>query len=191
MPTLKEELEACTGREPLDLKDTVLAISRIPYGRPGRLTPRGVLRDWRGTCSTKHLLLAVIVRAEWPDVALRLWHRPYRVTPDLAEDRWGAGVAGHVPREGLVDVHTFATIEREVRPVRVDVTFPLRAWDGITDTPLACGPGEDIPAGGDPLASKAELVDAHCDPTVREAFIAALSRRYTVPRPDGLEGRVR
>ncbi len=177
MPTLKDELETLTGREPLDLKHTVLAVSRIPYGRPSVLTPRGVLRDWRGTCSTKHLLLAAIVGEEWPDVALRLWHRPYRVTPELAKDHWGEEVADHVPREGLVDVHTFATIEREVRPVRVDVTFPLREWDGISDTPLACGPGDDIPAGSDPLASKAELVDASCDPTVREAFIAVLARR--------------
>jgi len=40
--------------------------------------------------------------------------------------------------------------------------------------PLACGEGQDFPAGDDPAADKAALEASYCDPQVREPFIAAL-----------------
>ncbi len=159
----------------MTLVDVVLEISRIPYGRPRDRSARGVIAEGRGTCSTKHLLLAQIVAERWPELHPTLWHRVYRVTPALAEERWGREVARAVPRGGLVDVHTFAVVTIDGRATRVDVTFPLAAWDGVADIPLACGDGEDHPAGADALASKARLVEEHCDPAVREPFIAALS----------------
>ena len=157
------------------LVDVVLEISRIPYGRPTDRSARGVLAEGRGTCSTKHLLLAEIVDDRWPELEPTLWHRVYRVTPELAEQRWGMQVAHVVPADGLVDVHTYAVVTIDGRATHVDVTFPLTAWDGFSDIPLACGDGDDYPAGSDPLASKAVLVKEHCDPAVREPFIAALS----------------
>ena len=66
--------------------------------------------------------------------------------------------------------------------ITVDVTFPLPAWDGTTPLPLACGSGEDFPAGNDPIASKAALVRRWCDPEIREPFIAALVREQAKPR---------
>jgi hypothetical protein len=41
--------------------------------------------------------------------------------------------------------------------------------------PVAAAAGRDVPAGPDAAATKAALVRAHCDPAVREPFIAALS----------------
>lgn len=79
-----------------------------------------------------------------------------------------------VPSEGLVDVHTYALLALNGRDVRVDVTFPVKDWDGMSDMELACGPGEDSLAGPDALGSKAVLVRRRCDPAVREPFIAAL-----------------
>ncbi|MEX1008248.1 MAG: hypothetical protein WD271_10450 [Acidimicrobiia bacterium] len=155
--------------------DLVVEISRIPYGRPADRSARGVLSEGRGTCSIKHLLLAEIVSERWPGLEPTLWHRVYRVTPDLAAQRWGAEVAAAVPPDGLVDVHTYPTLTIDGRAVRVDATFPLDGWDGSSDVPLACGDGVDHPAGTDPLGSKAALVEQHCDPAVREPFIAALA----------------
>ena len=40
--------------------------------------------------------------------------------------------------------------------------------------PLACGPGEDFPAGPAPEAEKRQVEGEHCDRAVREPFIAAL-----------------
>lgn len=174
MRELFERFASRIGGEP-DLRGVVLAVSRIPYGRPSDRTPETVLREWRGTCSTKHLLLAHLIGERWPQHPVELWHRPYAVTGDLARERWGEEVADVLPSEGLVDVHTFATVRIDDEDVPVDVTFPIDDWDGRSPLPLHCGPGTDIPAGADPLRSKARLVAEHCDPSVREPFITALA----------------
>jgi hypothetical protein len=81
-----------------------------------------------------------------------------------------------VPAGGLTDVHRYLVLAGDGRDVVIDATFPADPpWDGGSDMPLACGPGQDYPAGADPAASKAALEAAHCDPGVREPFIAALS----------------
>jgi hypothetical protein len=157
------------------LVDVVLGISAIPYGRNAERSARAVRTEGRGTCSTKHLLLADVVEARWPELTPMLWHRVYCVTPGLAAARWGPRILEAVPAEGLVDVHTYATLTIGGRAVTVDVTFPIAQWDGVSDLELACGPGDDHPAGPDPLASKDALVAQHCDPGAREPFIAALS----------------
>jgi hypothetical protein len=174
-PALADTFRVRVGAE-LDLVDTVLAISRIPYGRPADLSPQGVVSAWRGTCSTKHLLLAALVAERWPNVSMRLWHRVYSVSRSWAAERFGPQVADLVPQQGLVDIHTFARAGLSRKEAILDVTFPVAAWDGTSDMILACGPGTDHRAGPDPLAAKAALVAAHCDLPVREAFIAALSQ---------------
>jgi hypothetical protein len=163
-------------RSDLDLIGTVLAIGEIPYGRPSERTAAGVITDWRGTCSTKHLLLARLVAERWPHVPVVLWHRVYTVRRAWARARWGPRVAANVPARGLVDVHTFATADVGFGEATIDVTFPVAAWDGTSDMILACGPGVDHLAGTDPIASKSLLVTAHCDQSAREGFIAALTR---------------
>jgi hypothetical protein len=59
--------------------------------------------------------------------------------------------------------------------IEIDATFPGPAWDGRSSLPLACGAGTDVPAGDDPEAEKQALEERHCDPAIRESFIAALS----------------
>lgn len=156
------------------LWDLVESVRAIPYGRPSVRTPDGVVDEWKGTCSTKHALLAELMKAR-PEFDLELVHRVYRVTPDEARMRFGDDAADVVPPEGLVDVHTYATVLVQGRRVRVDVTFPGPLWDGRSDMELACGDGTDHAAGDDPWALKDALVAQHCDPAVREPFIAALS----------------
>jgi hypothetical protein len=171
---LTEALRARVGTR-LDLIDTVLVVSSIPYWRPPELRAADVLSAWRGTCSTKHLLLAGLVEETWPEIPLSLWHRVYTVYPDRAATRWGPDVAATIPEVGLVDVHTFARAQLDSGPVVIDVTFPVSSWDGHSDIPLACGPGVDHHAGPEPLKTKAELVALHCEHEVRELFIAALA----------------
>ena len=162
------------GPEP-DLIDVVEAIRAMPYRRPNDRTPAGVVAEWAGTCSTKHALLRQLVHERFPHATCRLVHRVYRVTPALACTRFGPAAAAAVPPEGLLDVHTYATIARDGHAAIVDVTFPGEPrWDGRSDMPLACGEGTDHDAGEDPLSTKSALVDAHCDAAVREPFIAAL-----------------
>jgi hypothetical protein len=157
------------------LWELVEGVRAIPYGRPSVRTPSGVVDEWTGTCSTKHALLASLLESR-PAFELQLVHRVYRVTPSLARERFGASGAATVPDEGLVDVHTYATVLIEGRRVAIDVTFPSPVvWDGRSDMELACGPGTDVPASDDPWEQKAALIAEHCDPSVREPFIAALT----------------
>jgi hypothetical protein len=59
--------------------------------------------------------------------------------------------------------------------VQIDATFPGPAWDGRSSLLLACGTGHDYLAGEDPDAEKRTLEEQHCNPAIREPFIAALA----------------
>lgn len=175
-----DRLRARSGVTIDDVPSLVVAISAIPYGRPSVPSGDGavaaVVDEWRGTCSSKHLLLRATVPLVEPGWRVDLIHRVYRVDPAEARRRWSDQVAQHVPAGGLVDVHTYGILQPG--GVVVDVTLPVEAWDGRTPLRLACTEGEDVPAGDDPGATKAALVDRHCDPAVREGFIAALAAEY-------------
>jgi hypothetical protein len=166
------------------LREVVEALRQIPYARPKLRTPEGVVAEWRGTCSSKHALLAALAAHRFPDADVRLRHRVYHLTPDSARRLFGDEAARRVPQDGLTDVHTYATaiagggrITRG-RRVQIDVTFPGDAWDGRSDMALSCGEGiDDTDAGLDAVLSKQELVERHCEPRLREQFIAALTRR--------------
>ncbi|GAA1676836.1 hypothetical protein GCM10009733_087150 [Nonomuraea maheshkhaliensis] len=169
--------------ENASLAEVVEAVRSMPYGRPRDRSARGALAEWRGTCSTKHALLAAILAEHWPHTRPQLVHRVYRCTPDDASRRFGPAAATAVPEEGLWDVHRYLTIDLNGNRVVIDVTFPSGpAWDGATSMPLACGPGTDHPSGPGPDADKRALEAAHCDPAVREPFIAGLSEPATPPR---------
>lgn len=161
-----------------DLVMLVESVRSIPYGRPSERTAECMLRERRGTCSTKHLYLAEELQRRFPALSPLIVHRVYRLDRHLAERRFGARVAATVPPEGLCDVHRYLTVKLGGRRVEIDATFPgSPPWDGLSSLPLACGPGRDIPAGAGPDAEKRELERRHCDPSVREPFIAALGDR--------------
>ncbi len=158
------------------LRQVVEAVQTIPYGRPGLRTAEGVISEWKGTCSTKHALLARLLRERWPELRPRLVHRVYRVSRRSVTQRHGADAAYAVPEGGLTDVHRYVVITLAGREVTIDITFPAgQPWDGHQSMNLACGDGRDFPAGDDPDADKAALEASYCDPLVREPFIAALT----------------
>jgi len=158
------------------LGQVVNAVQAIPYGRPGARTAEGVIGEWRGTCSTKHALLAQLLRERWPESQPRLVHRVYRVSRSSVLQRYGADAAGAVPEGGLTDVHRYLVMLLAGQQVTIDITFPGdQAWDGRRSMVLACGDGQDVPAGDDPEAGKAALEARYCDPQVSEPFIASLA----------------
>ena len=154
----------------------VNAVHAIPYGRPGSRTAEGVIDEWKGTCSTKHALLARLFRERWPESQPMLVHRVYRVSRRSVLQRYEGVAAGAVPEGGLTDVHRYLVIVLAGQEVTIDITFPGdQAWDGHRSMCLACGEGRDFPAGDDPDAEKAALEASYCDPRVREPFIASLA----------------
>jgi len=106
--------------------------------------------------------------------------RVYRLDRARAAKLFGVAVAEAVPEDGLADVHRYLTIVVDGRRITVDATFSGPPWDGRSSLPLACGSGRYYPAGEDPDAEKRVLEAKHCDPEVREPFIAALA---SVERP--------
>jgi hypothetical protein len=158
------------------LCQVVNAVQAVPYGRPGARTAEGVIGEWKGTCSTKHALLAQLLREQWPELQPRLVHRVYRMSRSSVLRRYGGGAAGTVPEDGLTDVHRYLVIILAGQEVTIDITFPGdQARDGHRSMCLACGDGHDFLAGDDPDAEKAALEASYCDPQVREPFIASLA----------------
>jgi hypothetical protein len=159
------------------LVETVEAVCAIPYGRPSDRSVRGMLREHRGTCSTKHLFLAEELERRFPETQPRIVHRVYTLDRPRALTLFGATVAEAVPAHGLVDVHRYLTVALHGRRISIDATFPGEPWDGRSPLALACGPGRDYPAGEHPDAEKRALEERYCDPAIREPFIAALATR--------------
>src|SRR4029077_16660858 len=91
-------------------------------------------------------------------------------------DLFGDLAAASVPTGGLVDVHRYLTAAVDGQRIVIDATFPGEPWDGLSPLPLACGPGRDYVAGADPDTEKRSLEAEHCDPAVREPFIATLAK---------------
>jgi hypothetical protein len=158
------------------LIELVEAVRELAYGRPTERSVEAMWREGRGTCSLKHLFLAEELGRRFPATRPRIVHRVNRLDRDRAAGLFGEQAAATVPDGGLVDVHRYLTIELDGTRIAIDATFAGPRWDGKSSLPLACGPGEDIPAGPAPEAEKLQLEDEHCDPAVREPFIAALAR---------------
>ena len=160
----------------VSLVECVEGVRGLRYGRPSDRTVVGMLRERRGTCSTKHLFLARRLAERFPETEPLIVHRVYRLDHSTARQRYGEQVAQTVAEDsGLVDVHRYLTIRLDGQRVAIDATFPGPAWDGCSALPLACGPGDDYPAGEDPDADKRALEAEHCDPAIRERFIAVLT----------------
>jgi adenylate cyclase class IV len=156
--------------------ELVEQVRAIPYGRPSDRTVEGMLREQRGTCSTKHLYLAQQLEQRFPTTEPEIVHRVYRLERDRARALFGEEVAHAIPPDGLIDVHRYLTIKLEGQRLAVDATFPGAPWDGHSPMPLACGPGEDIPADAHPDREKQALERRHCEPAIREPLIAALAQ---------------
>ena len=158
------------------LTELVEAVRSLDYGRPSDRSVEGMLRERRGTCSTKHLFLAEALTERFPETQPQIVHRVYRLDRDRAGELFGDEVATAIPGAGIVDVHRYLTATVDGRRVVIDATFPGAAWDGRSSMALSCGPGEDHPAGSDPDGEKRRLEAKHCDRAIREPFIAALAR---------------
>jgi hypothetical protein len=158
------------------LTELIEAVRSLDYGRPSDRSVEGMLREKRGTCSTKHLFLAEALTERFPETQPQIVHRVYQLDRDRARELFGAEVAATVPKAGLVDVHRYLTATVDGRRIAIDATFRGPAWDGRSPMPLSCGPGRNYPGGADPDGEKQKLEDENCDPAIREPFIAALAR---------------
>jgi len=146
-------MDALTQRD-CSLTELVEAVRSIDYGRPSDRNVKGMLRERRGTCSTKHLYLAEVLTQRFPETEPQIVHRVYRLGRDRAREMFGDEVASVVPDDGLMDVHRYLTAVIDGRRIVIDATFPGSMWDGHSSMRLACGAGRDHRAGKDPDREK-------------------------------------
>jgi hypothetical protein len=186
-PHLDSDVRGALGalfRPDCSLLELVEAMRALPVGLPTEPTAQSMLREARGTAADKHRFLADVIGRRFPQLEPRLMHRVYTLDRARAAQLYGQDVAAAVPRAGLTDVHTYLTLQLprthisdlERRTLTLDVTVHGAPWDGSSPLPLACGPGDDRPAGADPDESLRLLVEEHCDPVERAALMRALAQ---------------
>ena len=125
--------------------ELVEAVRSLDYGRPSDRSVEGMMRERRGTCSTKHLFLAEALEERFPETEPQIVHRVYRLDRDRARELFGERVADAVPEEGLIDVHRHLTVVVGDRRVVIDATFPGAPWDGRSWRPFSVpAPGRTI-----------------------------------------------
>lgn len=91
------------------LVDLVEAVRKLPYGRPSDRTVGAMLREGRGTCSTKHLFLARALAERFPETNPQIIHRVYTLDAETASRLFGD--AGP-PRYRRTDSRTFTATSR-------------------------------------------------------------------------------
>jgi hypothetical protein len=97
-----------------ELIELVESVCRLPYGRPSDRSVAGMLREGRGTCSTKHLHLAGELLRRFPQTRPRIVHRVYRIDAEGAARTFGEHAAAAVPADGVVDVHRASRSSRRL-----------------------------------------------------------------------------
>lgn len=183
-PHLSASERAALGalfRADCSLVELVEAVRALPHGLPSDPTVEGMLLEARGTSAGKHLFLAQVLAQRFAETEPALVHRVYRLDHARASELFGAAIAETVPSEGLVDVHRYLTIALQGNRITIDASVPGPGWDGQSSLALACGPGQDFPAGTDPDAEMRALEAEHCDGTARAPFLAALAATAAPP----------
>ncbi len=171
-------------RPDCSLAEFVEAMRALPHAPPSEHTVENMLREGRGTSTTKHLFLAEVLAARFPESEPAIMHRVYRLDRARAHELFGPTIAATVPEEGLIDVHRYLLVTVHGERISLDATVPGPPWDGRSPLPIACGPGRDFPAKADPDAEKRALEREHCEARARDRFLAALAAdRAATRRP--------
>ncbi|RUA17283.1 MAG: hypothetical protein DSY55_02465 [Clostridia bacterium] len=161
----------------------------MPYQRASDRRPETILREWRGTCSGKHYLLAALFRELGLDARVMAGVLRYYPDPAHADPRLLALLE---PVGGVfVDVHNWVELELPSGPMTVDATWPvsLKQYGFPVNETFELGQSQAlaypitetyvVPDEQDPQAFKEMLLQKHFTPeelAAREAFIQTLSQ---------------
>ncbi|AZI43655.1 hypothetical protein EHF33_13595 [Deinococcus psychrotolerans] len=133
---------------PTPTPEVAFALVRdMPYARASTHEPAGIIGEWRGTCSTKHELLAALLAEHGLESAIIACTQEIKL-PDDADPDLRALSGG----QSVVDIHNYLVVNTPQGQMKVDATWPLRAaevglpvnaaWQWGEDMTLACIPLE-------------------------------------------------
>ncbi len=159
----------------------------MPYQRASTREPEAIVREWRGTCSGKHYLLAGIFGELGMDS--RIVMCTHRFTRENTS-HFPEALRSLVASEPVPDVHTYIRLRTDARWMNVDGTWPSaaerlgmpvnRTFVEGHDMTIACDPLDSfiVPSGDDPQAFKEQLIAEFCgsSSTIRDEFIEGMSR---------------
>ncbi len=194
MPSLLSLLERESRRRSLIADDEKLTtasafalVRDMPYQRASTREPEAIVREWRGTCSGKHYLLADIFRELGMDSRIVMCsHRFTRENTAHFPEELRVLVA----REPVPDVHTYIRLKTDAGWMNVDATWPSsaeplgmpvnRTFTEGKDMVIACDPIDSfvVPIGDDSQVFKEQLIAEFCgsSSTIRDEFIEGMSR---------------
>lgn len=166
----------------------------MPYQRASDRRPETTIREWRGTCSGKHYLLAALFRELGLRVRVMAGTLHYKPDPKMVPSDLLELLA---PAQGVfVDVHNWVEVDLPSGPMIVDATWPLnlKKYGFPVNETFELGKSQKVaypcpevyvvPEEGDPQAFKQKLLTEHFSPVelaARDAFIRALSEKLTQP----------
>lgn len=162
-----------------DIPEVFALVRDLPYARASRHDPATVIGEWRGTCSTKHELLAALLAERGLSSTVMACTQEINPPPGAPSEL--LALTGGQP---VVDVHNYLIVHTPGGDMVVDATWPLNAagadlpvnpaWVWGEDQTVACTPLETwaVPEG--------EGVAEFKDRVLRERYTPGeLERRNT------------
>lgn len=169
-----------------DVVRTYHAVRAMPYRSGPDRTPLTALRDDRGACTARHIVLRDLLRAQGVAAAVELVEgdfaagfTPTPAMPDALADMVRAG--------GVRDMHCRVRIGEGAEARRLDATWPdaMRGrgvrvndgWDGASDT-IEAVPGAVVRSDAEDVIGEKERLLAELTPaeaTRRGTFLRLLS----------------
>ncbi|KEF35439.1 hypothetical protein RDMS_02820 [Deinococcus sp. RL] len=167
------------------LPEAFALVRDMPYARTSDHDPVTALREWRGTCSTKHVLLKALLAER--GLRSTLMACTQEITPPPGAPPELLALTAGRP---VVDIHNYLVVHAPQGDMLVDATWPLTAapaglpvnpeWRWGESQRLACTPLESWPV------PEGVSVAAFKDRLLRERFSAAeLERRDAFIRAVG------
>ena len=168
--------------------ETAFALVRdMPYRRASSLQPEAIIRDWRGTCSGKHYLLADVFRESALESQVVMG--THRFTVENTQ-HFPAELRYIVKKNPVPDVYTYLLVKMGARWTVIDATWPRSSeslgmpvnqqFDPGINMAVACDPIEtfEVPAGKYPHEFKEQPIEAFCglQSKDRDHFIDGMGR---------------
>jgi hypothetical protein len=142
-----DELDLGFGRT--DVVKTFHAVRNFPYFSSGDRSPEAALRDRRGACTAKHILLRDLLRRQGEIADVEIVEGDFAISMPLAKSM-PEELQSWIKRGGITDFHCYVVWRGPEREQVLDCTwpnllktlgFPVNSnWTGKGDTDLAIEP---------------------------------------------------